>query len=284
MNSTFGNARIAAGSDEDRHVLARFFLDSYADYDPEKIEWPALTGGERARLTRFTFWQEAVSTENVTSNTVSAAAALEADPEIRQAIELQGFEEKRHARLLAALTQHYGIDVDTPPRFEPQSLETDFLSAGFGECFDSFFAFGLFALAKQSGFFAPRLIDIFEPVIQEEARHILFFVNWIKYRRSQLAWWKRPFYRLLCGWIILKKVVARARTARSMSGKATGGDDNFTLTARDEFGVKVTLQGLLDICLRENARRMDCYDSRLLRPRLVPYIARCLHKILPANI
>jgi len=48
-------------------------------------------------------------------------------PEIRKAIEMQGFEENRHARLLVALTSHYRIKVDMPPRFEPRSLENDFL-------------------------------------------------------------------------------------------------------------------------------------------------------------
>jgi hypothetical protein len=70
----------------------------------------------------------------VTSHTVAAAAALESDPEIRKAIELQGFEENRHARLLVALTSHYGIPVTTPQVYVPKSLESDFMSAGFGEC------------------------------------------------------------------------------------------------------------------------------------------------------
>jgi hypothetical protein len=121
-----------------------------------------------------------------------AAAQLESDGELREAIELQGFEEKRHAPLLAALTAHYRIPIQTPPPHEPGSLENEFLLAGFGECFDSFFAFGSIAVANDSGYFTPELVQIFEPVVQEEARHILFFVNWVKYRRSQLPWWKRP--------------------------------------------------------------------------------------------
>jgi hypothetical protein len=59
-----------------------------------------------------------------------------------EAIELQGFEEKRHARLLMELTANYAIPVQQPPRFTPQKLESDFLSAGYGECLDSFFAVG----------------------------------------------------------------------------------------------------------------------------------------------
>ncbi|MGH8288465.1 MAG: hypothetical protein ACREV7_05470 [Steroidobacteraceae bacterium] len=59
----------------------------------------ALGSSEPRRLRSLPFWQEAVSTENVTSNTVAAAAALESDPLVRKAIELQGFEEMRHARL-----------------------------------------------------------------------------------------------------------------------------------------------------------------------------------------
>jgi hypothetical protein len=274
---------IQIGSREHRQILARFFLDTHVDFVPEAIVWPQLADSNRARLTGLPFWQEAVATENITSNTVAAAAQLEADPEIRKAIEMQGFEENRHARLLVALTSHYRIKVDVPPRFEPKSLESDFLFAGFGECFDSFFAFGLFALAKKSGYFGPELIAIFEPVVQEEARHILFFVNWVKYRRAQLPWWKRPAFRLRCAWIILKQVASRIKTARSMGGPPDSSD-NFTLSAHQEVGESVTLHSLLQMCLRENERRMAQYDARLLRPRLVPALARFAYRVLPASI
>ncbi len=276
-------ADIEVGSPEHRRLLARFFLDTYVDYDPDQIDWPALSGADLARLTGLPFWQEAVSTENMTSGTVAAAAVLEPDPEVRKAIELQGFEENRHARLLAALTAHYRIKVEAPARFVPKSLENDFLFAGFGECFDSFFAFGLFALARESGYFAPGLVAVFEPVIQEEARHILFFVNWVKYRRSQLPWWRRWLFGLRCGSIILKQVASRVRTARTLSG-GSASSDNFTLSAHKDLGASVTLHRLLDLCLSENERRMRLYDSRLRRPRLVPAIVRFLHAVLPARL
>jgi hypothetical protein len=275
-------AEVLPGTDERRRLLASFFLDTHVHYVPEKIEWPPLSENERARLAGLSIWQEAVATENVTSHTVMAAAALENDPEIRKAIELQGFEENRHARLLVALTSHYGIPVTAPQPYVPKSLETDFMSAGFGECFDSFFAFGLFALGEESGYFPPELIAVFEPVVQEEARHILFFVNWLNHRRSQLPWWQRPLFRLRCGWIILKKVMARARTARTMRGRSGAGDENFTLTAREEIGVPITLRRLVGMCLSENDRRMAVYDPRLLRPRLVPRIVRVIYPLLPA--
>jgi hypothetical protein len=275
------------GSAEHRRLLGQFFLDTHVEYVPEQMPWPALAEAELTRLRSLPFWQEAVSTENVTSNTVAAAAALEADPLVRKAIELQGFEEMRHARLLLALTAHYRIPIESPPRFLPRSLESDFLFAGFGECFDSFFAFGLFALARESGFFPPALVKVFEPVMQEEARHILFFVNWVQYRRAQLPWWRRPAFRLRCAGIILKQVASRVKTARSL-GKpqptGSGSSENFTLTAHQELGTEVTLHRLLDLCLTENERRMAEYDARLKRPRLVPGIARVLFRIMPASM
>ena len=279
--------RLAVGSADHRRLLGRFFLDTHVDYQPEKMQWPALGDEELTRLRSLPFWQEAVATENVTSNTVAAAAALEGDPLVRKAIELQGFEEMRHARLLVALTAHYRIPIEPPPRFTPRSLESDFLFAGFGECFDSFFAFGLFALARESGFFPPALVSVFEPVMQEEARHTLFFVNWVKYRRAQLPWWRRPAFRLRCAWIILRQVASRVKTARSMgSPRAAGADssENFTLTAHQELGAGITLHRLLELCLAENQRRMAKYDARLRRPRLVPGIARVLFRLLPAGI
>lgn len=246
---------IEIGSPQHRAILARFFMDTYIEYVPESVRWPALADADLERLASLPFWQEAVATENVTSSTVAAAAALEPDPGLRKAIELQGFEEQRHARLLAALTAQYRIKVTMPPPFEPRSLESDFLLAGFGECFDSFFAFGLFALAKDS-----------------------------KYRRSQLPLWRRPLFRLRCAWIILKQVASRAKTAREMNAGPPSSSDNFTLSAHQELGQDVTVHRLLELCLRENERRMAEYDARLVRPRLVPSIARFLYRILPARI
>ena len=158
------------------------------------------------------------------------------------------------------------------------------LLAGFGECFDSFFAFGLIAIARDSGYFTPELVQIFEPVVQEEARHILFFVNWVKYRRAQLPWWKRPLFRLRCGYLILKQVASRARTAKTFGGSDAGSADNFTLTSHQDLGSNLTLHGLLGRCLAENDRRMAPYDPRLLRPQLVPALARFVQRILPASV
>jgi hypothetical protein len=280
------SADLAVGSAEHRRLLGRFFLDTHVDYVPEQIRWPALGEEELTRLRSLPFWQEAVSTENVTSSTVAAAAALEPDPLVRKAIELQGFEEMRHARLLVELTSHYRIPIETPPRFAPRSLENDFLFAGFGECFDSFFAFGMFALARKSGLFSAALMNVFEPVMQEEARHILFFVNWVKYRRAQLPWWRRAAFRLRCASIILRQVASRAKTARTM-GKApagAGSSENFTLTAHQDVAGEVTLHRLLEFCLSENERRMAEYDPRLKRPRLVPSIAALLLRVIPASL
>jgi hypothetical protein len=279
--------RFSVGSREHARALARFFLDTHLDYDPDKIRWPDLNESARARLAALPFWQEAVSTESATSSMVAAAARLESDADLRKAIELQGFEEKRHARLLAALTSHYRIAVEVPPPPPLESPETDFLFAGFGECFDSFFAFGLIAIATESGHFTPELIALFEPVVQEEARHILFFVNWVHYRRAQLPWWRRPAFRLRCAHLILEQVASRVKTARTLGGdsrKRPASADNFTLSAHQELGSDLTLHGLLGRCLAENERRMAPYDARLLRPRLVPTLARLLYRLLPRNV
>ena len=67
-------------------------------------------------------------------------------------------------------------------------------------------------------------------------------------------------------------------------GGPPDSSDNFTLSAHQEVGDSVTLHSLLELCLRENDRRMDLYDARLRRPRLVPVLARFAYRVLPASI
>src|SRR5436305_10746119 len=106
---------------------------------------------------------------------------------------------------------------------------------GFSECIDSFFAFGLFVVAKTSRFFPPELVDTFEPVMQEEGRHILFFVNWVAWRRRNMPLWKRPWFeaRVAAVWLFL--AWERMGIARQVDG-AAAQDNNFTVNGAKSLG------------------------------------------------
>jgi hypothetical protein len=58
------------------------------------------------------------------------------------------------------------------------------------------------------------------------------------------------------------------------------GGDNFTATGHESMGIDIDAAGLIDVCLAENERRMKGYDSRLLRPNLVPRLARFARRFM----
>ena len=268
--------RLVIGSEHHKEVFCREFLATHIPYDVTTLRWPRLDATSRARLQALPFWSEAVSTERATAAKVQTQAERETDPLIRQAIALQGFEEARHSQLLETLLRTYDIapeSISSPP--VPVDVEWAFLRTEYGECFDSFFAFGLFAIAKESGLFPSALVELFEPIVQEEARHILFFVNWVAYQQAQLAWWKRPAQlgRRACALTI--QAWSRVQTARGM-----GEGDNFTMTGHEALDIDISPRTFLDICLRENERRLGLYDRRLLRPRIVPTLAKTLSCVL----
>jgi len=73
-------------------------------------------------------------------------------------------------------------------------------------------------------------------------------------------------------------------TARGPVAASTPDGENFTLSAHQDLGEDVTLHKLLGLCLRENDARLAPYDARLLRPRLVPTLARFMYRVLPKSI
>jgi hypothetical protein len=154
--------------------------------------------------------------------------------------------------------------------------EWEFLRFGYSECFDAFFTCALFAIARDSGLVPRPLVGIFEPVIQEEARHVLFFVNWEAYHQVRSPLWQRPG-RLGRG--ALERVLQAYKRLKIALGART--NKNFTMKAHQKITTGITPRRFLELCLTENARRLDRYDSRLVRPRLVPTLAKALCRILP---
>ncbi len=255
-------------------AFCRMLLDTFNPYKPAVIDWPVLDADARQRLISLPIWDIAVQTEGRARRRILSYARTVADPLLRQALEHMGFEEGRHKEVLSHLVAAYGIQLESEPEYlEPRDPEWGFLVTGYSECIDSFFAFGLFALAKRSGFFPPELVETFEPVIQEEGRHILFFINWVDWHRRTMPLWRRPwfFLKTLAVWGFL--VWERIGLARDVSG-GQKQDANFTVSGAGSVGDDIDTAELMDLCLAEDARRLGGYDPRLKRPRTVPRLVR----------
>ncbi|MBW4518284.1 MAG: ferritin-like domain-containing protein [Scytolyngbya sp. HA4215-MV1] len=259
------------GSEAHKELFCRNFMDSYQDYEPEQLAWPQLDTVTLARLRNIPFWEEALSTEREAGVMVSAFADTVGDPIIRDAIALQGREENRHGRLLEFLIRHYDIPiVERPVPPAPSQIEQSFIDFGFGECLDSFFAFGLFGLARQAGYFPESLFTIFEPLLDEEARHIVFFINWVTYRQVQQG---RGVNLLRGSHALWHYGRAILHLLKAFGSAGDGSGEGFTATGAKTFIDDLTVEKFLSMTLQENARRMSVFDERLLQPMLLPRLS-----------
>ena len=274
-------SQLRVGSDEHKQVFCREFVDTHHAYDPHELEWPDLDAPAVARLRSLPFWGVAIGSERTAAARVRAMANAEPDPLLRDAIAMQAYEEERHAVLLENLLRYYDIPYPDDAVEKPQDPEWGFLRMGYGECFDSFFAFGLFKVASDTGFFAPALVKVFDGVMEEEARHILFFSNWAAHRGHTLPLVQRPWFmvRRIAG--VALQALGRVKTAMQL--READAPDDFTMQVPDEIGADVTLVGLAQTCVRENTRRLSAYDSRLLRPKIVPTLVGLALKFAPGG-
>jgi hypothetical protein len=274
-----GEGPIRVGSEAHKMLFCHTLLDTFNPYKPAVIDWPNLDAETRARLVELPIWDIAVQTEGRARLNVASYGAITADPLLRQAIELNAFEEGRHKHVLSNLVAAYGIKLAPEPQYVVRGdPEWAFMVTGYSECIDSFFAFGLFESAKRSGFFPAELVETFEPVIHEEGRHILFFINWAAWHRRNMPFWRRPFFELkvLAVWLFL--IWERIGIARDMGSGVQ--DNNFTVTGAKAVTDDMDVAELIDICLAENERRMGVYDRRLLRPLVIPALAKLARRFM----
>jgi hypothetical protein len=174
------------GSPEHRDTFCKHFMQTYTEFDPDTLPWPQLDEAALTRLKSVPFWEEVFYTERRAGAIVAEFVKTVKDPVMKEAVALQGFEEARHAKLIRVMIEKYGIDAaERPLEDVSDNVETRFKDFGFGECMDSFLGFGVFKIAMQSEFLPKEMFNIFETLMYEETRHIVFFVNWMAYNQAQ---------------------------------------------------------------------------------------------------
>ena len=260
------------GSDEHKQRFCREFIASHCQFDPAALAWPDLDAAALGRLRAIPFWQEVLYTERRAGAIVAAYGTTITDPLVREAVMLQGFEEARHAELLQLMIRRYGVAAEERPPEPPSgNLLRAFADFGYGECLDAFLGFGVFKIARRAGFLPDAMFEIFETLIHEETRHIVFFINWMAWQqvaRGRGAPWLRGamaahFYARAIGRLL--RTVWRGRGAND--GK------DFSATQASVFLDGFTFRSFVEECRAEHARRMKDFDPELLQPHFLPRLA-----------
>lgn len=258
------------GSEAHKQRFCRQFIASHQVFDPRTLPWPELDEASLERMRTVPFWNEVLHTERRAGAIVGAFAATVDDPLVREAVELQGVEEARHAALIDEMIRRYGLPVEEQ---QPAPLAGDtyraFADFGYGECLDSFLGFGAFQIARQARFLPEPLFVIFDRLMAEEVRHIVFFVNW-------MAWWqarrgRAPLRHLVALYYYGRAVARLVGTVRR--GRRQNDGKDFSATQASMFLEGFTFRRFLEDCYNENARRMKEFDAELLRPSFLPALA-----------
>ncbi len=255
------------GTPEHKELFCRFFIDTHKPFTPEELPWPELDEKVVKKLAAFPIWDHAVHTERQVFRKLEAYSGEITDPLLKEAMALQGYEEKRHSDLLQYFLKRYDIPFkEKPDNPLPRNLEQVFLNTGAGECIDSFFAFGFLEISKSTNDYPRELIEVMEPIVQEEARHILFIQNWILYQRYKRPMLLQPVHYFRTCWAYAAAAWGRLKELKNVGGSA------FTIQARKHEKSSLSPKAFVDLCLKENRRRLAAYDPRLARPKLIPRI------------
>jgi len=263
---------VKIGADEHKQRFCDEFIASHNRYHPESLPWPDLDEGALERLRAIPFWPEVLYTERRAGAIVEAYGATIDDPLVRQAVMLQGFAEARHARLLRLLIRRYGIVAEEGP-LETLSpgLYRAFADFGYGECLDAFLGFGVFKVARRAAYLPEPMFAIFETLLHEENRHIVFFVNWMAWeqaRRGRALSWLRSAVAARYYLRALGRLLGTVRR-----GQAANDGKDFSATQASVFIDGFSLRHLVEECCAEHARRMRTFAPDLLQPRFLPLLA-----------
>ena len=266
------------GSEEHKRLLCETFIASHNRYEPKEMPWPQLDEVSLARLRAIPIWTMALDIEVSAGSMLQGFAKTESDPLVREALALQGFEEARHGRIFAEMIGRYGLRVETKePSKEP--TRRAFVHFGYDECVDSFAGFGIFKLAREARILPESLTSLFARVLEEEARHIVFFVNWIAWDRARSGL-TPPYMQIVPALVsYIAAIVRRVQGGSAMAGSGNN-DASAAMGLFSDVMRDLTPAKFLRACVSENDRYMRAFDPRLLRPRVIPALGRAALVVL----
>ncbi|MGB6414641.1 MAG: hypothetical protein WBF19_14960 [Candidatus Cybelea sp.] len=258
------------GSNEHKELFCRSFIDTHEAYDPKDWPWPELDELSLARLRAIPIWRMALEAELGAGTMLAGFGEKESDELVRRAIQLQGYEEDRHGRILQCMIDRYALAVT--PRFrEKQPTRKAFVEFGYDECADSFAGFGIFRLAREARILPEALTSLFTRLLSEEARHSVFFVNWVAWDRNRRGLRGTALQSLPALLSYAGAIARRAAMGNEMQSEKPAESPAGLF---DDALANLTPASFLRACIEENDRYMSAFDPRLLRPRMIPLLGR----------
>src|SRR4051812_22557804 len=135
---------------------------------------------------------------------------------------------------------------------------------------DSFLGFGVFKIAMQSEFLPKEMFTIFETLMYEETRHIVFFVNWMAYNQAQKGFLARlmlPFTDFRYYMRALGRMIGTAKR-----GKDLNDGKEFTATQAALSLAGLSFRRFLENWFSDIPSRMGLFYKEFLRPSFLPQL------------
>ncbi len=265
------------GSYESKKRFCQCLIESHIPGSPGNQHWPTLDSLLIERIQSLPFWGECLLTQHYRAQIVYAFAPTLKDPMVKEAVMLQGEEQKRLVATLQSFLKAYGIPSPTLPVVTiPKNLEAAFVEVGYQNALDFFWIDGLRAAAHQAKFIPDELNEHLSLLFAEQTRHTVFLVNWMAYQKVKLKkrwgeWRAAPALWNRSGLLV-----------RLMAAFGTKDTDERPDAMR--WMVRFSPETFLSLCLFTQKQRMQTFDAELLQPQLsvkVATFAREIFKVWP---
>jgi hypothetical protein len=268
-------SNLVIGSNEHKRLFCRTFSDSHTRYRPEDILFPPLADEDLERLQSVSSWQTRLRFKRWASIVAKAYAQTLADHLVKGAITLYGKEQQRHGSVLEVFMQRYSISVSAlPPLAVPPRPDLAFIDLGYNAALDTFLDCGLFAILRQYQSLPLALLQTWDAILAEEARHLSLFINCLAYQNTkQKVAFSQPFRGLPILW-------QQRNSLLTLLGAFGEKEDPEDYPPAQRWLAALGAEQFLDLCLAEHSRRMQALPANLVQPQFSPALAKFTKEVL----